>query len=80
MLICSMYITWPKQFKPGKVLTVVHCILVVSALTYYTSFCVWFKSSTVENSLIQELMLYVYKLGHNAAESTKTFIVWQGKA
>ena len=73
MLICSMYIIWPKQFK---VLTVVSSIVVIGALTYcallHYIYNLKAAQMNVQHSLILELMLYEFEFQQNAVEATKT--------
>ena len=68
-----MYITRPKQFKLREVPMVVsiltHCILFHSVLNLNVI------QMNVQCSLIWELMLYEFEMGHNAMEATKN-ICW----
>ena len=75
VLVCDAYIMWLKQFKSLKVPIVVGSIVLVSALTYCALLHFMFdlKASQIneQHSLIQKLMFYKFKLGHNAAEATE---------
>ena len=69
---------WSKQFKPKKkILSVAGSIMIVGALTWYAllhSVCV-LKGAliSVQSSLIRELILYEFEMGHHAKETTKNF-------
>ena len=72
IFVYMLVITWMKYFK---VPTVVGSIVVDGVLTGCTllhSVCNLKASQmNVLHSLIQEIILYEFKLGHNAAEATK---------
>ena len=75
ILVFRAYITWLTQFKPWELLIIISNIVVVGALTHYAllhSVCD-LKSAqrNMQPSLIQEFMLYDFKVGHNADEATK---------
>ena len=73
MLVCCAYISWPKQFKPLKVLTVivvlsyflcwniVHCFILLCDL----------QVMNVQHNLIRKIMVYVFMLGHDVMEASK---------
>ena len=75
MLVCSTYITLPKQFKPWKIPAVVGSIVVVGVLTsgaLLQSKCdMKAIQMNVQCSLIREVKLYRCKLGHNTAKAIK---------
>ena len=75
ILVCGVYIWWSKQFKPWKILTVVVSIMVDAALTYsallYFMYDLKIAQMNIQYTLIQELILYKFKIGHNALEATK---------
>ena len=70
VLVCGMYITWPQQFKPWKVSTVVISIAVVGVLThsaFFYSVCdLKTAQMNMQRSLIWEFMHYEFESGHNA--------------
>ena len=78
MLVSSMHIMQPKQFKSQKLSAMIGSIMVVGAVTC----CVFLHSMcnlkatkmNVQYSLIHKLMLYKYQLGHNTAEATKNLL------
>ena len=75
MLICRAYIMWPKQSKPRKVPTMFGSIIVVSVLAYYAllHFLCNLKAEQINvlHGLIWKLMLYEFKMDHNAAEAAE---------
>ena len=76
--VCSTYITWLKQFKPWKVPSVVGSIMVICALTccemLHTMCDLKVTQMKMQRSLIQEVMFYKFKLGHNIAEAAKQLL------
>ena len=75
ILVYSMYITWPKQFKPWKVLTVVGSIVVVNALKHSALLHSMRDLKTeilnMQHRWIWKLILYKFKLGYNTTAATK---------
>ena len=69
------------SFVQTLILTKRSTNVVVGALCSAFLHCVWFESGTDEcqSSLIRELMLYKFELGHNAMEATKNISVWKMK-
>ena len=76
MQVFSLYITWPKQFKSWKVLTVVSNRELIGALTdcaLLHSVCdLKAAQMNMQYGLIWKLMIYKYVLGNNTAELSKT--------
>ena len=70
ILVCGMYITWPKQFRSWLVSTVVGSIVRFCALLHSVCYLKAVQMN-VQCSLKQELMLYEFKLDHNALEATR---------
>ena len=71
-----MYIAWAKQFKPVVGTCFVDSIMIVGVLTH----CVLkAKEMNMEHSIIQELILYEFKLGHNAVKTTKNIHCTKGE-
>ena len=77
VLICSMYIMWPKHIKPWKLPAMLGCIMVVCMLTHCAllqSVCdLTGEQMNMQYSLIQELMLYKFERGHNDMEEIKKY-------
>ena len=75
--VCVAYITRLKQFKTWKLPAVVGSIIVNGALTrcalLHPKCDLKDTQMNVKSRVIQELLLYMFQLGHNAAEATKTF-------
>ena len=75
---CSIYITRAKQFKTWLVPVELHSIVIASALTFCRLLHLEYDlKAAVQYSLIRELMLYGFKLGHNTAEATKKHLLWK---
>ena len=74
LLVCSALITWPKQLKPWKVL-VIDSIMLAGMLIHwallYSRCDLTATEMNIQCSLIKELMLYEFKMGHNVTEATK---------
>ena len=68
-------ISWPKQFKLCKVLAVGDSIMVVGTLTFsallYSTCDLKTEQMNIQSGLIQELILYKFKLGYKATEATE---------
>ena len=79
VLVCSSYIIWMKQFKLWKVPIVVSSIVVVGELTYYALCNLKTMQINIQCSLIWELMIYKFKLGHNAVEATRNICCVKGE-
>ena len=74
MLVCGVYITWPKKFKLWKESTVLGSIVVVGVLTCVLLHSVCdFKAAqmNMKRILLWDCMFYEFKLGHYATEATK---------
>ena len=70
VLVCNMYIRWLKNFKPWELPAVVTGILVVVLIHWVLLYSICNLKATqmnVEHNLIQKVMLYDFKLSHNAA-------------
>ena len=67
-LLATHYSTWPKQFKPCEVPALVYSIVVVGALILCV---IWKPHRWTCHSLIQEFMLYKFKLAYNTMEAIK---------
>ena len=77
-----VYIMGPKLFKAWKISAVIYSIAIVSSyILSITSLHEWFECYTdeVQYILIQELMLYKFKQGHNAMEATKNISCAKGE-
>ena len=71
VLVCGVYIMWPKQFKVWKVPTVVGSIVVVGVLTSYALLYLMCDLKAAQMNMQWELMVYEFKLGHDSVETTK---------
>ena len=78
MLICFIEITWSKQFKLWKVLTVIDSILVGDVVTRFAllyAVCD-FKATqmNVQCNLTWKFISYKFELGHNTAEAAESTV------
>ena len=82
-LVCSVYITWSKQFKLWKLPFVVGSIVVVGGLTRYALFHFFCNLKALQMnmqfSLIWEFKLYKFELGSNTIEVTKNICCTKGE-
>ena len=80
ILICNMYITWMKLWK---VYTIVDSIEVFGVLTccalLHSMYDLKAAQMNMQCSLIWELMLHKFELGHNASEAAKSFYWTKGE-
>ena len=72
---------WPKQFNLWNVLIVVGSIVVAGALTLVHGFTMWNLKAAqmnLQHSLIWEIILNEFELGHNTVEETKNICCVKG--
>ena len=79
VLICCMYIMWPKQFKYWKAPSVDGSIVVVCALLC-TMYDLKAAQMNMQHCLIQKFMLYKFDLDHNVTEATKNICCAKGES